>query len=78
MIASAATGSLSGSAIANTVTTGSMTIPMMKEPAICRTGAGTEAAAFTGGQIMPPIMGAGAFVMVEFTKTSYGRSFGFL
>jgi len=73
VLASAAMGSISGSAIANTVTTGSLTIPMMKQlgyrPA---QAAGIEAAASTGGQIMPPIMGAGAFVMAEFTKTSYG------
>ena len=72
VLASAAMGSISGSAIANTVTTGSLTIPMMKQlgyrPA---QAAGIEAAASTGGQIMPPIMGAGAFVMAEFTKTSY-------
>ena len=73
VMASAAMGSISGSAIANTVTTGSLTIPMMKKlgykPA---QAAGIEAAASTGGQIMPPIMGAGAFVMAEFTKTPYG------
>ena len=74
VIASAAMGSISGSAIANTVTTGSMTIPMMKELGYSsEQAAGTEAAASTGGQIMPPIMGAGAFVMAEFTKTSYGE-----
>ncbi len=73
VLASAAMGSISGSAIANTVTTGALTIPMMKKlgyrPA---QAAGIEAAASTGGQIMPPIMGAGAFVMAEFTKTPYG------
>ncbi len=73
VLASAAMGSISGSAIANTVTTGALTIPMMKKlgyrPA---QSAGIEAAASTGGQIMPPIMGAGAFVMAEFTKTPYG------
>ncbi len=72
VIASAAMGSISGSAIANTVTTGALTIPMMKQlgfrPA---QAAGIEAAASTGGQIMPPIMGAGAFVMAEFTRTPY-------
>jgi TRAP-type uncharacterized transport system fused permease subunit len=66
-------GSISGSAIANTVTTGSLTIPMMKKLGYKpEEAAGIEAAASTGGQIMPPIMGAGAFVMAEFTKTSYG------
>ncbi len=73
VLASAAMGSISGSAIANTVTTGALTIPMMKklgyQPA---EAAGIEAGASTGGQIMPPIMGAGAFVMAEFTKTPYG------
>ena len=73
VIASAAMGSISGSAIANTVTTGSLTIPMMKKLGYkAEEAAGIEAAASTGGQIMPPIMGAGAFVMAEFTKTSYG------
>ncbi len=73
VLASAAMGSISGSAIANTVTTGALTIPMMKQlgyrPA---QAAGIEAAASTGGQIMPPIMGAGAFVMAEYTNTPYG------
>ncbi len=73
VLASAAMGSISGSAIANTVTTGSLTIPMMKELGYKpEEAAGIEAAASTGGQIMPPIMGAGAFVMAEYTKTSYG------
>lgn len=73
VIASAAMGSISGSAIANTVTTGSLTIPMIKKLGYKpEEAAGIEAAASTGGQIMPPIMGAGAFVMAEFTKTSYG------
>ena len=73
VLASAAMGSISGSAIANTVTTGALTIPMMKQLGYKPTqAAGIEAAASTGGQIMPPIMGAGAFVMAEFTKTPYG------
>ena len=73
VVASAAMGSISGSAIANTVTTGSLTIPMMKQLGYKPSQAGgIEAAASTGGQIMPPIMGAGAFVMAEFTKTPYG------
>ena len=64
VLASAAMGSISGSAIANTVTTGSLTIPMMKELGYSpEESAGIEAAASTGGQIMPPVMGAGAFVM---------------
>ena len=74
VLASAAMGSISGSAIANTVTTGSLTIPMMKKLGYKpEQAAGIEAAASTGGQIMPPIMGAGAFVMAEFTKTPYGE-----
>ena len=73
VLASAAMGSISGSAIANTVTTGSLTIPMMKKLGYTPPqAAGIEASASTGGQIMPPIMGAGAFVMAEFTKTAYG------
>ena len=73
VIASAAMGSISGSAIANTVTTGALTIPMMKQLGYRpEQAAGIEAGASTGGQIMPPIMGAGAFVMAEFTKTPYG------
>jgi TRAP transporter 4TM/12TM fusion protein len=74
VLASAAMGSISGSAIANTVTTGSLTIPMMKKLGYKpEQAAGIESAASTGGQIMPPIMGAGAFVMAEFTKTPYGE-----
>lgn len=72
VIASAAMGSISGSAIANTVTTGALTIPMMKKLGYkAEQAAGIEAAASTGGQIMPPIMGAGAFIMAEFTSTPY-------
>ena len=72
VIASAAMGSISGSAIANTVTTGALTIPMMKKLGYrSEQAAGIEAAASTGGQIMPPIMGAGAFIMSEFTSTPY-------
>ena len=73
-IASAIMGSLSGSAVANVVTTGSLTIPMMK-----RTGfrphfaAAIEAAASTGGQLMPPVMGAGAFIMATWTNIPYVR-----
>ena len=64
-------GSISGSAIANTVTTGALTIPMMKKLGYKpEQAAGIEAAASTGGQIMPPIMGAGAFIMAEFTSDS--------
>ena len=72
VFASAMTGTIMGSANANVVTTGSFTIPMMK-----RTGfkpeiaAAIETAASTGGQIMPPVMGASAFLIVEFTGISY-------
>ena len=72
VVASAGLGSISGSAIANTVTTGSITIPMMKKLGYKpEQAAGIEAAASTGGQIMPPIMGAGAFVMAQFTGVPY-------
>jgi len=72
VIASGFMGSISGSAVANVVTTGSFTIPMMKRVGYRPHVAGAvEAAASTGGQLMPPIMGAGAFLMAEFTNTSY-------
>jgi TRAP transporter 4TM/12TM fusion protein len=65
-------GSVSGSAVGNVVATGSFTIPMMKKVGYRPHVAGAiEAAASTGGQLMPPIMGAGAFLMAEFTNTSY-------
>jgi TRAP transporter 4TM/12TM fusion protein len=74
VIASAALGSISGSAIANTVTTGALTIPMMKNLGYKpEQAAGIEAAASTGGQIMPPVMGAGAFVMAQFTGIPYSE-----
>ncbi|WP_087016448.1 TRAP transporter permease [Thaumasiovibrio subtropicus] len=74
VIASAALGSISGSAIANTVTTGALTIPMMKKLGYRpEQAAGIEAAASTGGQIMPPVMGAGAFVMAQFTGIAYSE-----
>lgn len=72
VVGSAFMGSISGSAIANVSSTGVFTIPMMKRvgyrPHIA---AAIEAAASTGGQIMPPIMGAVAFIMVEFTQIPY-------
>lgn len=72
VIASGFMGSISGSAVANVVTTGAFTIPMMKRLGYKPHVAGAiEAAASTGGQLMPPIMGAGAFLMAEFTNTSY-------
>ena len=74
VLASAALGSISGSAIANTVTTGALTIPMMKKLGYKpEQAAGIEAAASTGGQIMPPVMGAGAFVMAQFTGIPYSE-----
>ena len=72
VIASAAQGTVSGSSVANTVGTGSVTIPLMKSIGYRSEFAGAvEAAASTGGQLMPPIMGAAAFIMVEFLNTPY-------
>jgi len=72
VIASAGMGSISGSAIANVVTTGAFTIPLMKKLGYKpKQAGGIEAAASTGGQIMPPLMGAGAFLMSEFTQIPY-------
>ncbi len=72
VVASGFMGSVSGSAVGNVVATGSFTIPMMKKVGYRSHVAGAiEAAASTGGQLMPPIMGAGAFLMAEFTNTSY-------
>ena len=65
-------GSVSGSAVANTVGTGSITIPMMKRCGFSpKFAAAVEAAASTGGQLMPPIMGAGAFIMSQWTQIPY-------
>lgn len=65
-------GSVSGSAIGNTVSTGVVTIPLMKRAGFpAKTAAGIEAAASTGGQLMPPVMGAGAFLMASYTGESY-------
>ncbi|MFP4537711.1 MAG: TRAP transporter permease [Dichotomicrobium sp.] len=72
VLASGMTGMISGSSIANTVTTGTFTIPVMKRTGMPATKAGAvEVAASTDGQIMPPIMGAAAFVMAEFIGISY-------
>ncbi len=72
IFSSALQGTISGSSVANTVTTGSYTIPMMKRLGYHKNFAGAvEAAASTGGQIMPPIMGAAAFLMIEFAGESY-------
>ena len=78
VISSALCGMVSGSSVGNTVTTGSVTIPMMRKTGYKPEFAGAvEAASSTGGQIMPPIMGAAAFLMVEYvtmpdTVVSYG------
>ncbi|MCP5365066.1 MAG: TRAP transporter fused permease subunit [Hyphomicrobiales bacterium] len=65
-------GSISGSAVANTVSTGIITIPLMKRAGFTsRFAAGVEAAASTGGQLMPPVMGAGAFIMSSYTEIPY-------
>ncbi|SBR51013.1 MULTISPECIES: TRAP transporter permease [unclassified Halomonas] len=72
VLASAGMGSISGSAIANVVTTGAFTIPLMKKLGYKpKEAGGIEAAASTGGQIMPPLMGAGAFLIAEYTNTPY-------
>ncbi|HJB51885.1 MAG TPA: TRAP transporter fused permease subunit, partial [Candidatus Oscillibacter pullicola] len=72
VISSALCGMVSGSSVGNTVTTGSVTIPLMKKTGYPPQFAGAvEAAASTGGQIMPPIMGAAAFLMAEMTGESY-------
>lgn len=71
-VASAFMGSLSGSAVANVVTTGSFTIPLMRRSGFKPFFAGAiEAAASTGGQLMPPIMGAGAFILATWTNIPY-------
>ena len=71
-VASAFMGSLSGSAVANVVTTGTFTIPLMKRAGFRPFFAGAiEAAASTGGQLMPPVMGAGAFILATWTNIPY-------
>ncbi len=77
VVGSAFLGSISGSAIANVSSTGVFTIPMMKKIGYKPHVAGAiEAAASTGGQIMPPIMGAVAFIMAEFTQIPYLKIVG--
>ncbi|MFV9510644.1 TRAP transporter permease [Tepidibacillus sp. LV47] len=72
VFSSALQGTISGSSVANVVTSGSFTIPMMRKLGYRKEFAGAvEAAASTGGQIMPPIMGAAAFLMAEFIGMSY-------
>jgi len=73
-VASAFMGSLSGSAVANVVTTGTFTIPLMRRSGFRPFFAGAiEAAASTGGQLMPPVMGAGAFILATWTNIPYGN-----
>ena len=72
VVGSGLMGSVSGSAVANTVSTGVITIPMMKKSGFQgRFSAGVVAAASTGGALMPPVMGAGAFVLASYTQISY-------
>ncbi len=72
VVTSGLMGMISGSSIANTVTTGSFTIPIMKEMGFSNEVAGgVETAASVNGQFLPPIMGAAAFIMIEFTGYSY-------
>ncbi|MBE3001428.1 TRAP transporter fused permease subunit [Nocardiopsis sp. HNM0947] len=74
IVTSAFTGTITGSSVAGTVSNGAFTIPMMKKSGYNREYAGAvEASSSTGGQILPPIMGAGAFIMIEFTGASYGE-----
>jgi TRAP transporter 4TM/12TM fusion protein len=72
ILASGLMGTISGSAVANTVSTGSITIPMMKKAGYpAKFAAAIETASSTGGQLMPPIMGAGAFIMAQWTQIPY-------
>jgi TRAP transporter 4TM/12TM fusion protein len=72
VVGSAATGLISGSSIANVVTTGTFTIPLMKRVGFSSEKAGAvEVASSVNGQIMPPVMGAAAFLMVEYVGISY-------
>ena len=74
VISSALCGMVSGSSVGNTVTTGSVTIPMMKKTGYKGEFAGAvEAAASTGGQIMPPVMGAAAFLMADYVGVPYSK-----
>ncbi len=77
VLASGLMGTISGSAVANTVSTGSITIPMMKKAGFNpRFAAAVETASSTGGQLMPPIMGAGAFIMAQWTQIPYATIIG--
>ncbi len=74
VVASGLFGSISGSAVSNVASTGVITIPLMRNAGYSRAAAGAiEAVASTGGQIMPPIMGAAAFLMAEILEVSYGE-----
>ncbi len=74
VVSSSLFGTISGSAVANVMVTGQISIPLMKRTGFLpQFAAGVEAVASTGGQIMPPIMGAAAFVMAEFMGVSYGQ-----
>ncbi len=77
VLASGLMGTISGSAVANTVSTGAITIPLMKRAGYSsRFAAAVESAASTGGQLMPPIMGAGAFIMAQWTQIPYAAIIG--
>ncbi len=72
VISSALLGTINGSPVANTVTTGTVTIPLMKRAGFPpHIAAAVEGAASTGGMVLPPVMGAGAFIMAEMTGISY-------
>ena len=74
IIGSGMMGSVTGSAVANTVSTGVITVPMMTRSGLRpQFSAAVEAAASTGGQLMPPVMGAGAFVMASYTQIPYSQ-----
>ncbi len=74
VVSSSLFGTISGSAVANVMVDGPITIPLMKRSGFPpHFAAGVEAVASTGGQIMPPVMGAAAFVMAEFLGVSYGQ-----
>lgn len=74
IVASALFGTISGSAVANVASTGTVTIPIMKKNGYSPTFAGaTESVASTGGLIMPPVMGAAAFIMAEFLAVPYSK-----
>ena len=72
ILGSGMTGMISGSSVANTVTTGTFTIPIMKQTGFSKEKAGAiEVASSVNGQIMPPVMGAAAFVMASFIGVTY-------